>query len=44
LENKINVLFAGHYFSETFGVKALMKKIEEEFGLQTAFLDIPTGL
>lgn len=44
LENKISVLFAGHYFTETFGVKALMKKIEEEFGLKTAFLDIPTGL
>lgn len=44
LENKINVLFAGHYFTETFGVKALMKKIEEEFGLKTTFLDIPTGL
>jgi len=44
LENKINVLFAGHYFTETFGVKALMTKIEEEFGLKTVFLDIPTGL
>jgi len=43
-ENKINLLFAGHYFTETFGIKAIQKKIEEEFNIYTIFCDIPTGL
>jgi dinuclear metal center YbgI/SA1388 family protein len=43
-ENKLNVLFAGHYFTETFGLKALRKEIEKAFGAETFFLDIPTGL
>jgi len=44
LENKINVLFAGHYHTETFGIKAIQKKIEKEFNIYTIFCDIPTGL
>lgn len=44
LENKINVLFAGHYFTETFGIKAIQNKIEQEFKVYTIFCDIPTGL
>lgn len=43
-EEKINILFAGHYYTETFGVKALMKLIKEKFNLETEFFDIPTGL
>lgn len=43
LENKINVLFAGHYFTETFGIKAIQNRIEEEFKISTIFCDIPTG-
>lgn len=44
LEQKINVLAAGHYNSETFGVKAVAEKVENELHLETAFIDIPTGL
>ncbi len=40
----INILFAGHYATETFGVKALGKLIEEQFGLPTVFIDNPTGM
>jgi dinuclear metal center YbgI/SA1388 family protein len=43
-ENGINVLFAGHYFTETFGVKALQELIGKEFGIDTVFYEIPTGL
>lgn len=43
-ENSINVLFAGHYFTETFGIKAIKKLIEDKFKINTQFLDIPTGL
>jgi putative NIF3 family GTP cyclohydrolase 1 type 2 len=40
----VNILFAGHYATETFGVKALGKLIEEQFGLPTVFIDNPTGM
>ena len=43
-ERGLNVLFAGHYATETLGVKALARHIEERFGLETAFLELPTGL
>lgn len=44
IESKINILFAGHYFTETFGVKALMEHISEKLGIDGEFIDIPTGL
>lgn len=40
----INILFAGHYATETFGVKALGALIEKKFGLPTIFIDNPTGM
>lgn len=40
----LNVIYAGHYDSETFGVKALATRLEEEFGLPWVFLAHPTGL
>lgn len=40
----VNILFAGHYATETFGVKALGKLIETQFGLPTVFIDNPTGM
>ncbi|MBR9691358.1 Nif3-like dinuclear metal center hexameric protein [Candidatus Woesearchaeota archaeon] len=41
---KINVIEAGHYATETVGVKALMPLIKEKFNIQTRFIDNPTGL
>lgn len=43
-ERGLNVIFAGHYATETLGVKALARHLEARFDLETAFLDIPTGL
>jgi len=43
-ESGINLVCAGHYATETLGVKALGKLIAESLGLQTKFIDIPTGL
>lgn len=40
----MNILFAGHYATETFGVKALGRLLEERFGLETVFIDHPTGM
>ena len=43
-ERELNVLFAGHYATETLGVKALARHLEERFELDTVFLDVPTGM
>jgi len=41
----VNVIYAGHYATETFGVKALAQRWCEEFtGVSWSFLDHPTGL
>ena len=42
-EAGINVVLAGHYATETFGVRSL-QEIVEEWGLETTFFDVPTGL
>lgn len=40
----INLVYAGHYATETFGVKALGALLEEEFDLPWSFIDHPTDL
>ena len=40
----LNVFFAGHYATETFGVKALAAELAMKFKLPWEFLDHPTGL
>ena len=41
----INIIYGGHYATETFGVRALARRWCEEFpGLTWEFLDHPTGL
>lgn len=40
----INVIFAGHHATETIGLRALQCKVESRFKVETAFLDMPTGL
>ncbi|MFH1133907.1 MAG: Nif3-like dinuclear metal center hexameric protein [Nanoarchaeota archaeon] len=43
-ELDMNVLFAGHYATETLGLKALAKHLEKRFNITTRFVDLPTGL
>jgi len=43
LEGGINVLYLGHYASETAGVRAVGEALEREFGLATVFIDEPTA-
>ncbi len=43
-EYGINTLYAGHYETEVFGVRALAATLEETFGLPWQFLHQPTGL
>lgn len=40
----LNVVYAGHYATETFGVKAAADRVAGEFGVEWTFLDHPTGL
>jgi len=40
----LNVLYGGHYATETFGVQALAAELARKFRLPWAFLDHPTGL
>jgi len=41
-EGKINVIYSGHYNTETVGVQALGPIIKERLDVETTFLDIPT--
>ena len=40
----VNVLYGGHYATETFGVKALAAALSKKFKLPWTFVDHPTGL
>lgn len=43
-ELHLNVFYAGHYATETVGVKALAEHLHTKFGLPWTFLDHPTGM
>ena len=43
-ENNIHVIALGHYNSEVHGVQSLQRLAAEKLGVETLFLDIPTGL
>jgi dinuclear metal center YbgI/SA1388 family protein len=43
-ELHLNVFYAGHYATETVGVKALAQHLSQKFSLPWVFLDHPTGL
>lgn len=40
----LNIIYAGHYATETVGVKALGEHLQQRFGLATRFFDFPTGM
>lgn len=40
----LNLIYAGHYATERFGVKALAERVAGRFGLEWEFLDHPTGM
>lgn len=43
-ELALNVFYAGHYATETVGVKAVAEHLATKFGVAWTFLDHPTGL
>ena len=40
----VNLIYGGHYATETFGVKALAEHLAKKFGAKHEFIDHPTGL
>ncbi len=40
----LNVIFGGHYATETVGVRALGRHLSEKFGLAVEFFDFPTAM
>lgn len=43
-EGSIHFLAAGHYATETFGVRELGERLAERFGLRHVFLDVPNPI
>jgi dinuclear metal center YbgI/SA1388 family protein len=41
-EGKINVVYLGHYASETVGVQAVGEDLQKNLGLETVFIDEPS--
>jgi dinuclear metal center YbgI/SA1388 family protein len=39
----VNVVFGGHYATETAGLHSLAEHLSDRFGLETVFLELPTG-
>lgn len=44
LEGGIHVIAGGHYATEIYGPKLVADKLSAEMGIQTLFVDFPTGL
>ncbi|MBK8796677.1 MAG: Nif3-like dinuclear metal center hexameric protein [Anaerolineales bacterium] len=40
----INVIYGGHYDTETVGVQALGAHLRDRFGVEFEFVNLPTGL
>jgi putative NIF3 family GTP cyclohydrolase 1 type 2 len=43
-EHDLVIIYAGHYATETLGVRALAEHVGSNFGLPWSFIDAPTGL
>lgn len=44
LEGRLNFIAGGHYSTEVWGVRRVMSRLAAESGLETEFIDAPTGL
>jgi len=43
-ENELAIIYAGHYATETLGVRALAEHLGERYGIPSSFVSAPTGL
>ncbi|HJQ19770.1 MAG TPA: Nif3-like dinuclear metal center hexameric protein [Gemmatimonadaceae bacterium] len=44
IEHGLVIMYAGHYATETLGVRALGEQLASQFGVTSTFIDVPTGL
>jgi dinuclear metal center YbgI/SA1388 family protein len=44
LEGKLNLVAGGHYSTEVWGLRSVMRRCAEELHIDTEFVDVPTGL
>lgn len=44
LEGGIHFAAGGHYLTETYGVREVARRVSRDLGLETEFIDVPTGL
>lgn len=44
MEEGLNVIAAGHYATEVHGVQAVAERAARELGIETVFIEFPTGL
>jgi len=42
-EYGVNIIYGGHYLTETVGLKALARHLKGKFGLEWEFIELPTG-
>jgi dinuclear metal center YbgI/SA1388 family protein len=43
-ENDVAIIYAGHYATETLGVRALAEHLGARYGIPSSFVNAPTGL
>ena len=43
-EAHLNIIAGGHYSTEVWGVRRIMEECAEQLGIDSEFIDIPTGL
>jgi dinuclear metal center YbgI/SA1388 family protein len=43
-ENDLAIIYAGHYATETLGVRALAQHLADKYGIPSSFISAPTGL
>lgn len=43
-ENELAIIYAGHYATETLGVRALADHLGEKYAISSSFLSAPTGM
>lgn len=43
-EEKLNMIFSGHYETEIWGVKELMNLIKKKFNVEVEFIDVPVSI
>jgi putative NIF3 family GTP cyclohydrolase 1 type 2 len=44
MESRLNIIAGGHYSTETWGARQVMTECVNQLGIDTEFIDVPTGL